>query len=448
MFNLFNDKLESAGQINVSEVKLVNHAGVSIDLSSMWVEIEVYESIFSPCISGAVTVHDKYNLSRNFPLIGVETLYLTYKTPTVEEEVQKKFRIYDMSVKERIPGKEEMIFTLQFVSERHLMDQSTKISRSFKNKKWTEIARTIFRDYLLSDEERNPGVGVLFDFSLLQEKIVIQEDTLAPTSVIIPNWSPFHALNWICGKAEYYGNCDYVFFEGLDISYFVSLSYFKNLPPVATYKYNTEKVERNVGKDVNLEMKKILQYSEVLNGNNKFEMDAEGLFASRMIVHDVTFKTIQEKDFSYIRDFNDEKVVRLSKYPIAPLTYVASVSPLHKLYYKQKSSFAFSNIRQQYDPFHSQKRNSQLLRNNGKVLNVEVFGDTRRRVGQILNIEITSPEFLMSKNQSNVIDGSISGKYMVSSIGHKIRKQDGHFMGLELIKDSFDEAIPDEVNLA
>ena len=41
------------------------------------------------------------------------------------------------------------------------------------------------------------------------------------------------------------------------------------------------------------------------------------------------------------------------------------------------------------------------------------------------------------KTSETILDESISGKYMISAIGHHIVRQDGYYMGIEMIKDSY-----------
>jgi len=87
------------------------------------------------------------------------------------------------------------------------------------------------------------------------------------------------------------------------------------------------------------------------------------------------------------------------------------------------------------------------LRNNAKVLKLEIAGDLRRRVGQVINVNIISAEFLRTKDDSSILDGHLSGRYLITAVGHHIGKNDGYHMGLEVVRDSFEEAYPDTVNV-
>ena len=431
MSEIIKDTPKSGNDVQVIKVNLTNHAGVKLDCSNLWANIEIYESVFQNCISGSITLFDSNNMVRNMPLIGRESVEIIFKTPSLEE-VKKRFQVYDISLKERIPQKDESIVILQFSSVQHRMDHSKKISKSYQKIKWSEIARKIFLDYLTSE---NTTLNVL-------------EDTLPITSVVIPNWTPFQTMNWIASKMEFYGNADYMFFETMDGFYLTSLSLFKTKQTAATYTQDPKQVLEEFDHNPALSRRKILGYFETLNGNNKSEMEIEGVFASRIIAHDTTFKTVEYKDFFYDGDFANENVTRLSTNPIAPYVYTSRVSPLNHIEYKQKSSYAFNSIKNQYDPFHTQKRRSQLLRNNTKVLKIEAMGDSSRKLGDIIEVQITSPEFLPTKDKSKILDGTISGKYMVTSLSHHLTRTDGYHIAMEVMRDSYEEPIADRVNIA
>lgn len=435
---ILQEASKNATDIQILKVVVGNHANVKIDCSEIWVNVEIYESIYNNILTGSITINDSINMIRNAPIIGKETLEITFKTPSTEPII-KKFAVYDMSVKQRIPGKQDVIYTLQFASIQYLLDYRRKVSRAYKNTKISKIAEKVFEDYL-------------FDFSAEDEevenaKIESTSDTGSPTTLVIPNWTPLQTMNWLASKAEYYGNCDYMFYETMEGFFFTPLSLLKTKNPVTTYQYTSEPVKEEATKNLDKEMRKITSYVEVQNGCNKSEMEMEGVFTSLGISYDITFKKIQYNIFSYIKDYQDPNTISLSSQPILPLTTVKKIAPQSKLQYFQKASFSHNKIKNQYDVFNSQRRKSHLLKNNAKVLKLEFPGDSRRRVGQVINVEITSPEFLKSKDDASILDGHLSGKYLITAVGHHISKNDGYFMGIEVVRDSFEEAYPDEVTI-
>lgn len=425
------DLIKNATDVEVLEVKLINHAGVVYDCKNLWTHIEIYESIFSNSVTGSLTIQDRNNILRNMPAIGRERLEIIYKTPSTDRIV-KKFRVYDITLSEKIPGRNSMILTFQFSSIQSYINNQVKISRSLTNKTFVEMAELIYKEYLLNSENN------------LEFRTVA--NTQGKTNVVIPTWSPFQTLNWLASKCEYYGNCDYVFFEGLNGFYFVPISSFKKTDPIKTYKYTTEEV-KDISKDVDLEMKKIISYEIIQNGNNKMELESEGVFSSGCLTHDLTNKTIKRQNFVYSLDFGKENIGKLSKNPIAPSRYTLNISPASKFFFNTKSSFMFNGNKEQYDPTIIQRRTSQMLRNNAKVLKIDVTGDSRRRCGEVIKLQIPSAEFLEIKPKEDVLDGMLSGKYIIASIGHHIIRHDGYHMSMEVMRDSYEESISDIVTI-
>jgi hypothetical protein len=192
---LLRDKISVGSDISLIKLDIISLAGVRIDATKIFVELEIYENIFSSVLTGSLTIQDKYNFTKNVPLIGKETIELVFKTPS-SDEVRKTFSIYEIEMNQRVPGKNETILVLKFASKQYTLNHSTKISKSYSSKKLSSIVRSIFDDYLKTDKN---------------ETIVVIDDTKEETTLVIPNWNPFQAINWIAGEASYDENCDYVF---------------------------------------------------------------------------------------------------------------------------------------------------------------------------------------------------------------------------------------------
>ena len=68
-------------------------------------------------------------------------------------------------------------------------------------------------------------------------------------------------------------------------------------------------------------------------------------------------------------------------------------------------------------------------------------------MGDIIEVQITSPEFLPTKDKSKILDGTISGKYMVTSLSHHLTRMDGYHIAMEVMRDSYEEPIADQVTV-
>jgi hypothetical protein len=84
-------------------------------------------------------------------------------------------------------------------------------------------------------------------------------------------------------------------------------------------------------------------------------------------------------------------------------------------------------------------RRSQLKSLQGQVIEITVPGDSRRRVGEIIEVDIPSYE---SRFTEDGTDHSVSGKYMISHIKHVIKKDD-YKLVMELSRNSRKQRLPE-----
>ena len=369
-------------------------------------------------------------MRRNIPLIGKEKVRLSFRTPSTDDVV-KEFQVYEF-LPMRVPGKDLEILSINFSTIQNELDYSNKVSKSFVNQTWTEMVQKIFDEFLKSENN---------------EKLFVVQDTHPRTSMVIPMWTPLQAINWITSKAEYYGNYDYLFYESLDSFHFLPLAHLKSKKTTGTYKYTPEIMLDTVNQSVEETMKTMKTFVNISDIDKKSEFEMEGILRSSMLVHDPIFKSIEYKEHIYIDDYQDPNITKLEPYPIAPLTYVEKINPYSKYIKKVRSSFTYDNIQEQYSPFNQQKRISHLLRNNSTIIKFDVPGDTRKKLGDVVELRIPSPEFGEAKKEEDVVDGFLSGRYIISSIGHHIQRNGGYEMAVEVMKDSLREAIPDTVTL-
>ena len=94
--------LQAPGQIEINEIKLISlNKGISISLLDYLVEINLYESVFDPIVTGSIILSDSRNLTSLFPLVGDEYLFINVKTPSLtdKDSIYKTFRIYSLENK-------------------------------------------------------------------------------------------------------------------------------------------------------------------------------------------------------------------------------------------------------------------------------------------------------------------------------------------------------------
>ena len=195
-FTLYEVSIHSPS--NLGEPLHLNH-------ESVFQELNIYEDLFSNMLKGTFTFQDTQGWAEQIPLIGDETLVISYSTPgaggtqidtqsqdpdsqTASEEITKqRFKVYDCIE----VGTEEKtkIYQLSLVSEEYMFSKKMKVSKGYKGKSYSYITKDIMKK--LNREKNTFG---------LNKKLYIEE-TLSPQNVIIPNWTPFQAINFCASRS-------------------------------------------------------------------------------------------------------------------------------------------------------------------------------------------------------------------------------------------------------
>ena len=86
MTNQHPDKIEFAGDYNLSNIILTSHAGKAVDFKAMVIELNIYESIYKNAMSGTVVVLDTQNIISKLPICGQERLSFKLSTKLLKSQ--------------------------------------------------------------------------------------------------------------------------------------------------------------------------------------------------------------------------------------------------------------------------------------------------------------------------------------------------------------------------
>lgn len=429
-----------------------------IDVKRMLLQLNLFEDLYSNALTGSITLVDAVNLIGNAPFVGQEELLLTYKTPGFEggEEVHLEFDIYQIA--DRNTGVSSDLtditqnYTLHFVSKSYYKNLQTKVRQAFKNQRIEEMVRAIGQQ-----------IGI---------KDISAEPTSGKYTFVIPGWTPFYTINWLASRARPEKNpyaVNYFFFETINGFQFVSLNDLIQRPVQMRYVYAPANLRFHHSSEAGASRGLVfpefmgVRNFTILKSGTTLERIEQGMYASKLITHDLVRKQFSSFDFRYkedflrtqhLEDFNvDGKGVRIKQTPKAfpgISRHSDQTETLVKFY--PKHSFLFDDLKD-YDD--SQKwvlpRNSQLRQIEQLRLRVELPGDANRRVGDVVIFEAPRPELVKGYNASESKDPNISGNYIITSI-HHIIELDSHRMVIELSKESLPakskESIVDALDIA
>jgi hypothetical protein len=423
------DKMINAGDVIIDDIRLVSFTGFEVDLKKILTAFNLYEDIYSNGLSGYVIILDSLNLAKNVPIIGQEEIHLSFKTPGVDNEL-RKVRLKVFKVSSQIHGDEGQVITLlklELASPLVTLSNGIKLNRVYNGMSYSSMVESIYRDMVQVDASLPP---------------LYVEDTEGKASVMVSNWSPLYTINWISyrstSRADHMAS-DYLFYQTLDAYHFKSLSMLKKLPPVCTYK-NIPAGSRDPKTDERLierDLRSIMEHT-IVDVNDTLKRTSTGMYSSSQIVHEVTTKSYYNTEYSYRDAFN--RMSHLNKHRV--ITYDNNIQDMPKSYikYHNKSHYSFTGTDDANFVDRSLIRQAQMNLMNVFTMSIRVFGDTTIRVGNVIDIEFTSPEDRAKTNEET--DRYLSGKYMIVSICHDY-KQGIHEMLMTVARDSYSEPIPD-----
>jgi len=177
---------------------------VQLNVPGVLAQLNVFEDLFSNVLKGQLTFVDTQGLAEAIPLIGDETLIISFLTPggegtqitaestvgdsrtVAEETVRQRFKIYDC--KETKIQNRVRSYQLFFVSEEYVTSSKIKVSKGYSGQKYS---------FIVDDVMNKINKNIKSDY----RKNIYIEETSTPQNIIVPNWSPFHAINFCASRS-------------------------------------------------------------------------------------------------------------------------------------------------------------------------------------------------------------------------------------------------------
>jgi hypothetical protein len=431
---------KKSGDVFIKTLGIITATGVKIDLlpnskgkGGVWGALNIFENIESPYVSGSVLVHEGQNLLQHLPIIGLETLIIEYKTPGVQEKYTKlECSVYKVGDR-TFTGENQrfQMYKLHFVSKEYMQNIQKKVHKSY-NGTVAENVYNIWKEHFSNSPNKNIDI----------------EPTIGKYRFIIPYWTPFQTIDWLAERAVPWvqsDNTNYIFYANSDGYHFHPLSELINRNIQAEYTNRPSGNRKETGgiRDFHAELYNIIAGPELHRTADKIDEIQNGLYCSSLYVHDIHDKTFIEKNiYSYQQDF--EKETHIETYPLISPSDISGISFLpetNRIYYPtHKNMHNLIEDNSMSETWLLQRR-SLMEQRNANSIKISVWGDSGRRVGELVDFKLPSIEPLRSPEEW--WDKQISSTYMITEISHTISKNE-HKMWLTLSRDSLPTGIPDK----
>ena len=410
--------LRFAGDVTIDKVKIITAKGFYQDVGAQVINVQFYEDLFAPFITGSLILKDSLDLVNLFPFIGEEYLELEISTPTLDKNnIKGKYYIYKMTNRE-MSGDKSVVYQLHFISVEAVVDLNKKTSRVFGDK----ISKMI--EPFIKDKT----------FGLESDKKVFIEETLNNTKYISNYWTPIENIMYLADTAINTNRSpSYVFFENRDGFYFISLERLYTNAVFQDFVYDKYTRDDRPGggsvRNPEKDFKRILEIS-IQTAFDYMDRIRSGMLSSRQVSYDVTKKTYSAKNYNMFQRFEQQK--HLNKYPINSDRSIFRAASRIINYPKNFGNFnGFGDVTNAKS---NQERISLLKLAEANKINITVPGRCDYTVGQKIKLDLKRIEPL-SKKDGDTTDKMFSGNYIIAAINHYVDREK-HECYMEIIKES------------
>lgn len=438
--------LFAPGTFDFKKVYLREH---DIDIRFLVLEINIFESIFQPCMTADITIVDADNLVANLPITEgniIEIELACNEQDKIQqnvdgEDIKCYMEVIKITSRVKTSQQDVQTYNIRLASNGWSDNIRDRISRSFVQQKYSDMVSQIFIDKFLNEEIN----GLAGGFTMNDKKPIDIEPTNGEFSVIIPRWKPITCFNWLAGRSQSSQNKDavnYFFWENKDSFHFKSIDTLLTKEPSDTYYVKLQ----NITKDDERNYFNIFDYSYADTGDVLLYA-MNGTLGSRLITHDIVSKQITDhatqgfysldynvtgEPFDYHREFLDLNHTDNEPLITEEVSSTLSSEPGNtRLFVQNKHMYYFDNMKDDKPEEWLRQRTMQKPLLKYIRMTISTIGNFKRKAGEVIKIELPSPEL-----EKGVMDNRMTGKYLVTSV-RRIFKPSKHQVVMEVIKDSF-----------
>jgi len=443
-------KNDRPGAFELSDIILTSYANdtktgkpVRLNIRNIVSEFNIYESLDSKFLSGDMILTDATNVIQTLPLTGFERVEFFFRSPNTtvgyDFGVDKghPMFVYSLTNRKQI-NPNAQVYQLKFISLEGIRDHQTRVSQAFSGNIEQMIA-DISYNYLKT------------------KKNVLVEETKSNHKFVSPRVKPSVFIDQLCkvARSKNFENSGFVFYEDANAFHFKSyegLFCKTNGDPREAVAHYSPKAKNISTKGSERHTEYNLQSVEkfrVISQYDTLKNTAYGTYSSRLITHDLYHKTFNEFDYNYYLEYEKQKHLEEGLSGILPYFNYdngESFGDKHEgvLFLQSETAKVHNTHELPQSKDILQKRISQKLAINSLVLEITVPGFSEVRVGNV--VTFTMPNYARSsKEDKEAKDKYLSGRYLINAARHHVSAiNKRHTMVLELIKDSFNEFLPEE----
>ena len=422
--------MDFAGDYKLESI-VVHSATGSIDIKALMLEMNIYESIHSPNLSGSLVVADTGNHIQNMPIIGQEDIEFILKTNDDTEAIdfsRYRGRIYKVSDMVRT-AESQQVYTIHFCSKEMIRNQQVRVKAAYQGA-GDVICEAILVDVLKS-----------------KKPISVEKSDLG-IKLLGNNMKPFGFLQMMAKRCRSTVNEDagFLFYEthrGYNLRSYSSLCNKFNAPLPAVEKYIVQPSDYNA--TLNEDMQSVIEY-RITKNQDVLAASATGLLASRHLIYDLHQKKIEVVDSDYETNFGsfehmekdnpgmlftntpeDEGGYRMFDFPEQRIKVSTKDTALHTQSTTDERNFD-NHSNQHFNRLHNVLVHDQI------VAKVTVAGNSNLAAGDVIELHVPSYE-PVNKEDDRVHDAFLSGRWVITKLVHAVSTRE-YTTTFDCVKDT------------
>ena len=396
-----------------------------VDLREQVQDMDIYESILSPIITGSISVVDKITLRENFPIVGGKCkIKIQFVTPSPGIQPRTiEFVVTEVNNVVADPHGTGNRYTLMLASIEVLENAKSNFRAPLIGKTIDDYVELILKTHLNTKKSFNKD----------------PYGTKGEQRMDVVYMKPFQAIDMLKQKAvsKRYKSNVYVFFENkigfnfVPIEYLLSIEW--KLIKDAVFFYDSD-----VKTDVrNTTFRNILAYNHIVQ-ESPAKLVHEGALKNKTIQTDMRSRTKQTTEYDYAKAKNE-------------FEYSKGARPIHKAAFEQEygemPAATFNVIKNSVIPEtyahekigYAQAFISILTQN---ILRLMVWGDSFISAGYRIRVEAPKTSGLTKQGGKTSAEKSdfASGEFLISHLRHNLSKVNTgyrHLMSMELVNVAY-----------
>jgi hypothetical protein len=421
--------LKDSTQFRVKRISIMTKGG-AIDVAPLYDEINIYDSLFMPMLSGNILITDTVGLSKALNFDGSEVIFIDIEKASNFLSFTKSFRIYKQTDRKNVNQSTEK-YILHFIADEYVFSSQQRVNQSYQMT-YSEIVKKILQNYLkLENNEKG-----------------IFENSFGIKKVVIPNLNPIDAIEWCTKRSVDNKNApSFVFFSNLIGYNYTSLSSLLKKDSILRIKFDPKNI--NDGDALN-EISSARGFELVVQ-NDSIDKIRSGVNAGKFIGFDPLTRSFNEKNITFNDHYNS--VDHLNKNPNKT-----------EIFNKDNTTnYTSINSRKVLSIFGTNRKNSSYIKKNdpdsiSKIEDYENFSFQRRAIFKNLiakrmrvvmpgnfqltsgfNVEVLTSGFSRKSKGSENDDVSLNGKYLIVAARHTLTNNK-HETLIEIATDSTTDA--------